>query len=313
MRLDAYLAKAAPGVTQKAAGVLIRDGSVSVSDVVTTDPSYQVILGAGETVRIKGRAEPLREPFHRLLLMNKPAGYVCERPRGSEGWLEARGRLKEAPVATSDALPPDVYRLLSDKVCHPSLGVFGRLDRDTTGALLIGSDGGLQTLLTHPSSNIKKVYTAQLDPKFPLSPTAVHDFDKGVILSNNMVCEPAQLEVLEVQPLPDTDKSCKGIACMETTYGGTPTKVRVTLHEGKYHQVKRMLAAVGACVAQLHRQSIGSGAISVDGLPLAGVREVTPSELRSVSNLLPAELRGNQQRRGERGTSKKQRTHSDNL
>lgn len=301
MRLDQYVAAATKNVSQKAARDIIRAGRLTVDGLVVTDESFQTLLGIGCSVRLAdrdavGNSVELKEPFHRLLIMNKPSGYVCERPRGCKEWRESRGLQKEA-ISEADLLErqahhPHLYELIPVALQHPSLGTFGRLDLDTTGLILLGSDGGLQTLLTHPSSNIQKTYIAQLDPAHRLSATAADEFAAGICLSDGTKCEVARLDVLETA---DGDDETKGCA----------TLVRVTLHEGKYHQVKRMLGAAGACVAALHRESIGDGAINVKGMAVGDVRAATLEQMLAVKELLPStlELRCNEKRKGVPGTA----------
>merc|ERR1719198_93556 len=155
----------------------------------------------------------------------------------------------QSSVSSKASAHKSVYDCLPKEFDHPKLGVFGRLDIDTTGVLLLGTDGGLQSLITHPASKVTKAYIATLDPhcKDVFSPTAVDEFAHGVRLADGTVCEPAVLEVLETQSVPDGQDEL-------AAHGGrleTPVSVRVRLHEGKYHQVKRMLGAVGGCVKSL--------------------------------------------------------------
>ena len=117
------------------------------------------------------------------------------------------------------------------------------------------------------------------------SRTAAHQFAEGVILADGTRCEPAELEILEPLDTPDR-----------------PTLVRVKLHEGKFHQVKKMLGAVGGCVVALHREAVGS--LSLGDLPVGQTRNATAAEMEVIGAMLPpdAALRGNSQRRGVPGT-----------
>ena len=112
----------------------------------------------------------------------------------------------------------------------------------------MGTDGGVQSLLMHPSCGCQKSYLAHLRTDrgdLRLSATAAEEFAAGVTLADGSKCRAASLQVLQTVADPD---------------GGAepfPSLVRVTLVEGRYHQVKRMLAVCGGAVAALHRERIG--------------------------------------------------------
>ena len=141
---------------------LIRDRRVRVQPLglCPTNPSFQVVLGAevielsevGDGPTDSIAAMPVARPFHSLIVMNKPPGYNCERPRSRQ----PRQRQQKQGPRDSHC----VYDLVPSSLAHASLGTFGRLDKDTTGLLLLGSDGGLQALMTHPSSGLCKKYVA---------------------------------------------------------------------------------------------------------------------------------------------------------
>lgn len=133
------------------------------------------------------------------------------------------------------------------------LFAIGRLDKDTEGLLLVTDDGPLSHALSSPSRHVEKEYVAQIDGS--LCPDAAERFRKGIALKDGTVCRPARLEVL----------------------GGTPVTVRVTLCEGKYHQVKRMIAAAGAVVTHLRRERVGP--LTLDSaLPPGCYRALTEEE-----------------------------------
>ena len=111
----------------------------------------------------------------------------------------------------------------------------GRLDKDTEGLLLITDDGALSHALMSPNRHVEKEYEAVVDGV--LAADAVLRFEKGMTLRDGTECKPAKLEILETEP---------------------ELRVRVTLKEGKYHQVKRMFAARGKPVIYLKRMAIGS-------------------------------------------------------
>lgn len=276
MRLDALLAQEL-GVKKAAAEELIREGRVAicVDGRPVTSPAFQVLLGGVDTVTVDGRELHLAtgsRHFHRILLLHKPPGVVCTRSsqaRGGDGKAHHR----------------DIYSAVPPKLRHRSLCTFGRLDRDTTGLYLLGTDGGLQALLLHPATKLPKTYLAGLDPHYPLSEDAVRRFREGLVLANGHRCEPSAMEVLE-----------RGFAHDDVDAhidGRLPpaTLVRVTVNEGKYHQVKKMIGCCGGFVASLHRQSLGS--LILDPLELleGECRHLTPRELRLLKEGLPFHTR----------------------
>ena len=115
---------------------------------------------------------------------------------------------------------------------YPGLFPIGRLDADTTGLLLFSTDGELGNALLHPSKHVPKTYLARLSK--PLEESAADQLRSGVMLDDGPT-QPAEVAF--------ADKSCK--------------LVRITIREGRYHQVKRMFEAVGDPVASLHRESFG--------------------------------------------------------
>lgn len=135
------------------------------------------------------------------------------------------------------------------------LFAIGRLDKDTEGLLLITDDGALSHALMAPGRHVQKLYEAVCDGA--LAPDAETRFREGLTLGDGTVCRPATLEVVQAAPA---------------------LTVRVALCEGKYHQVKRMLKAVGAEVAALKRLSIG--ALTLDRTLAPGAyRPLTDAEV----------------------------------
>ena len=158
--------------------------------------------------------------------------------------------------ATEDPRQPTVLCLLPER--YRRLGLFpaGRLDKDTEGLLLLTNDGPLAHRLLSPRYHVDKVYYLEVDGV--LEPSDCRAVEQGMELADGTVCRPARLEVLAQQ----TER----------------TQVRVTLREGKYHQVKRMIAAVGGTVVQLRRVQLGG--LTLDpALPAGAFRELTEAEL----------------------------------
>ena len=135
-------------------------------------------------------------------------------------------------TATEDRRQETVLDLLSPELRHRGLSPVGRLDKDTEGLLLLTNDGELAHRLLAPKSHVDKVYYARLDK--PLGPEDRAAYARGITLEDGLVCLPAGLEIL-----------------------GDGREVLVTLHEGKFHQIKRMVASRGAAVCYLKRLSMG--------------------------------------------------------
>ena len=171
------------------------------------------------------------------MLLHKPAG------------LLTAARDKKQPTVM-DLLPP-VYGAIG---CMP----VGRLDKDTTGLLLLTTDGELNHRLLAPGRHVDKTYLAVTDGE--LNSGHIAAFKAGLVLSD-FTAAPAQLEIIESTPH-------RSVA-------------RVTVHEGKFHQIKRMFEAIGQTVIQLHRESFGP--LVLDDDPALGCwRELTADELHAI-------------------------------
>ena len=134
----------------------------------------------------------------------------------------------------------------------------GRLDKDTEGLLIVTDDGALSHALMSPARHVAKVYEAVIEGE--LARDTAERFRQGLTLRDGTVCLPARLDILP---------------------GDGETRVRVTLREGKYHQVKRMVAAVGATVVRLRRVKLG-GLVLDPALPAGAFRELTEQELEQL-------------------------------
>ncbi|MBX3740855.1 MAG: rRNA pseudouridine synthase [Akkermansiaceae bacterium] len=207
MKLVKLLANLGYG-SRKEVQRLIRTGAVTDTD--------GRVLGESEVPghnRILFRGEPLDPPAPLTILLNKPDGYTCS---------------AEDPGST-------IYDLLPERFAHrnPGLNPIGRLDKDTTGLLLMTDDGKLLHKIIHPKSNCLKVYRATLDR--PLEGHEAEIFASGELMLNS-----------ETKPLLPAKLEVTG-----------EKEALITLHEGRYHQVRRMFAAVGNHVLELERISIG--------------------------------------------------------
>jgi len=194
--------------SRKEVTAMFRDGRIADADgrVLSIDDTVEA-----SRLRIDG-APPDPAPGFTLML-HKPAGYTCS--------------TQDAGALVYDLLPPR-FRLRS-----PTLATVGRLDRDTTGLLLMTDDGALLHRIVSPRSHLQKVYEATLARDLRGDEGAI--FASGTLLleSERMPLAPATLDVLG------------------------PRLARLTITEGRYHQVRRMFAAVGNHVEQLHRSRVG--------------------------------------------------------
>jgi pseudouridine synthase len=266
----------APRTSLKEAQRRVRAGEFSIGGEVTYEPKQQLIPGiASEAVSLTVGGESVSCGSHTFLLMNKPVGYVCQRH----------------PVE------PTVYNLIPPALRRDDLVCVGRLDRDTTGTLLFGTDGGLQSMLLFPTSRLWKRYTAELDPStVPLRADAVEAFEAGLVLDDDGTrCASAKLELSRSTP-------CE--------LGGPSTTVHVSLHEGFFHQVKRMLKQVGGLVTALHRDTFGS--LDASGLAPGEMRPLTLAELEALAEMMPvdrvAQRENNEWERQSQPAPKRQRS-----
>ena len=175
--------------------------------------------------------EPLAYRRFRSFVMDKPAGVV---------------------TATEDSVQTTVLDLLPTELRRLGLFPVGRLDKDTTGLLLLTNDGELAHRVISPKSDVPKRYRALVEGR--PDEEDVRAFREGLTLSDGTRCLPAKLEI-------DGSDVCY-----------------VTLREGKYHQVKRMLAARGKPVRQLRRLSVGGLTVGETPEP-GGLRELTEADL----------------------------------
>ncbi len=188
---------------------LCRDGRVTLRDGTVLRQAATKV--APRDVLLDG--SPLPYPEGLFILLHKPLGYVCSHD-ANEGDL--------------------VYDLLpaSWRNRRPSVSTIGRLDKDTSGVLLLTDDGQAAHRLASPASHVEKSYLATVD--HPLDPSLTARFAEGIALRGERTpCAPAAFEML------------------------SETQARVTVCEGRYHMVRRMLAACGWKVTALHRERFG--------------------------------------------------------
>ncbi len=221
MRLNAYLARAGVA-SRRGADELIKAGRVTVNGQTG---QLNTFVESRDRVHVNGHLVELQPLAY--VLLHKPAGVV------------------------TTAHDPQGRRTVVDLVEHPSRVVpVGRLDADTTGALLLTNDGELAHRLAHPRYEVEKVYEAEVEGE--PSEAALEQLRSGLELDDGPTA-PAQVRRLG------------------------PARVEVSLHEGRNHQVKRMLAAVGHPVTRLHRSRYAG--LTLEGLGPGEFRELTGAEV----------------------------------
>lgn len=231
MRLDKFLSKATE-LSRKDCKKILHAGEVTVNGEVVKDSSLH-IDEVGDDIEWAG--EPLSVAMgNRYLLLYKPEGFECTL------------KPKEWPIVTD----------LIDVPQLASLRIAGRLDVNTTGALLLSDDGGFLHRVTSPKHHVAKVYELTLAE--PMTETqqafAIQELAKGIMLEDEYdKTKPAELSFSDA------------------------THAKLVLTEGKYHQVKRMMGYFGNKVIELHRASIGN--ITLAGLEKGESRFLTAEEI----------------------------------
>ena len=209
---------------------LIRSGRVSVDGETLRRPEAK----AAEDAAVFVDGEEVNCSLCRYFMLNKPAGVLS---------------------ATDDRSQPTVLDLLPREIRALGLFPVGRLDKDTTGLLLLTNDGDFAHRVISPKHGVVKTYLAVTAS--PVDAEDVRAFREGITLSDGTRCLPAVLEPLD------------GCRC------------RVLVSEGKYHQVKRMLAACGKPCTALERTAVGALELDPE-LPRGGWRELRQFEKQLV-------------------------------
>lgn len=231
-RIDKWIASTTT-LSRKEVKALLRQKRVTVNGVTVTDGGFQTDAEQ-DAVAVDG--VPFSIKPHIYIMLNKPTGIVS-----------ASRSQKEKTVV--DLVPPQLQRN----------GLFpaGRLDKDTTGFVLITDDGDFAHRILSPKNHIQKTYIAHLEK--PISSTEIAILKQGVVLRDGTQLLPASVDII----------------------GEDMQTVQIRICEGKYHQIKRMLAAVGNRVTALRRTHMG--ALPLDAaLPPGACREITPEELNKI-------------------------------
>ncbi len=178
---------------------------------------------------------------HLYIMLNKPSGVVC---------------------AVRDRITPTVMELLPPELRRPGLFPAGRLDKDSVGFVLLTDDGELAHKMLSPVSHVPKKYFVRLEKPVPESVCEL--FESGMTIDGNEKCLPAELEICNY------DSNCEhNMECI------------VTLHEGKYHQIKRMFETTDNTVVYLKRIAIG-GVTLDDKLSEGEARLLEENEIKSL-------------------------------
>ena len=236
LRLDRLLANLGYGSRREVQG-LVHAGLVVLDGETLEDADQRVAVTADLSERMTIRGRRLDPPPGVVLMLNKPLGITCSH--------------KEAG--------PLVYSLLPERWRRrdPAISTVGRLDKETSGLLLMTDDGGLLHRIISPKNHVPKRYLATLAR--PLAGTEAEIFASGTLLleGEEKPLQPAELEAV------------------------SPTSAVVTVHEGRYHQVRRMFAAVGNHVEALHRERIGALSLPEDLEP-GQYRILGPAEIAAI-------------------------------
>jgi len=169
--------------------------------------------------------------------------YLLNKPKG---YVTTLSDPQQRPIVTS---------LIRD--CQARLFPVGRLDLDTEGALILTNDGDLAQRIQHPSNETRKTYEALVSGR--PAPDSIAQLERGILLEEKLTA-PAKLAVLASK--------------------GTNTLIRITLHEGRKRQVKKMFSAIGHPVLSLRR--VAYGKLGLGNLPVGGYRRLYPPDLKKI-------------------------------
>ncbi|MBU2167410.1 MAG: pseudouridine synthase [Alphaproteobacteria bacterium] len=213
---------------------MAKAGGIVLDGADLTDVSKRIALAPDLPTRMEIDGEPLDPLPGLVMMMHKPLGMTCSH--------------KEDGALVFDLLPGRWRQR------DPAISTVGRLDKQTTGLLLLTDDGALLHRIISPKRHVAKVYRATLARPLDGSEAALFASGELVLEGEDKPLSPAILEVI------------------------TPTEATLTVTEGRYHQVRRMFAAVGNHVEALHRERVGALTLP-DDLPPGEWRLLTPEEV----------------------------------
>ncbi|MYU57458.1 rRNA pseudouridine synthase [Lactobacillus salivarius] len=237
MRLDKFLSQTGK-FTRAEAKKVIKSKRVRLNGEVVKDGK----------IKINEDSDKIFLDGELLALNNKEVYYMLNKPVG-------------VVSATKDDKDKTVIDLIDSPGRKEDLFPVGRLDKETTGLLIITNDGKFAHNIISPKKHIPKTYEAVVTGK--ISEKEVKIFSQGMELANGDKLQPAHLDVISYSKKDDT------------------SKVRVIIHEGKYHQVRRMFGAVSQRVLELDRVKIGLLELD-DTLERGEYRELTEKELNLI-------------------------------
>lgn len=241
MRLDRFLANSGIG-TRKEVKEILKKRKIKVNDVIIIDGSAHI--NENTDIIMYGEKEISYRPFV-YIMMNKPNGVIS---------------------ATEDKEHRTVIDLLGEEYRTYNIFPVGRLDIDTEGLLLLTNDGQMAHNLLSPKKEVNKKYYVEV--RDPVLKIDIEKLEKGILLEENFVTKDSKVEVIENSK----------ISIDKTNGQRNPSKVFITITEGKYHQVKRMFKAVGNKVIYLKRIEMGS--LKLDPTLNPGkYRELTQKEI----------------------------------
>ena len=237
MRLDRLLAQ--EKVSRKAMKQALLKKEILVDDCPARSLAQNVDTGLQKLV-FQGRQ--IQGYEHNYLMLHKPNGVVTA------------SKDKKLPTVM-DLLPPDIQ---SDQ-----LYAVGRLDRDTTGLLLLTDNGPLGFQLLHPQYHVDKTYQVKVNGL--ITPDHIQSFKEGIVFLDGTLCKPAKLEILSASP--------------------TESHASITISEGKFHQVKKMFLSVGVKVTALKRVQFGDFTLNSE-LSEGQYRPLNQEELEMIKKYL---------------------------
>ena len=221
--------------------VLLKKGKITVDGIIIKDGRFQVDKNSNG-IAFEGKNLRYQEYFYYLL--NKPQGVVS---------------------ATKDNLDKTVVQLLTKEDYRDDIFPVGRLDKNTEGLLILTNDGALGHDLTQPKKHVEKEYFAQIDGK--VTPETITQFAAGLTLKNGEKVKPGELIIEKISP--------------SDTQSGTMSEIRIVIHEGKFHQVKRMFEAVNMYVLHLKRIRMGNLQLDTD-LAMGDYRKLSEIEIENL-------------------------------
>lgn len=237
MRLDKLLAQ--EKISRKAMKQALLKKEILVDGLPATSLSQNVDTGLQELI-FKDRK--IQGYEHTYLMLHKPNGVV---------------------TASKDKTFPTVMDLLPQHLQSDRLYAIGRLDRDTTGLLILTDNGPLGFQLLHPQYHVDKTY--QVEVNGPLTPNHIQKFKDGIVFLDGTVCKPAQLKILASSP--------------------GHSRATITISEGKFHQVKKMFLSIGVKVTALKRIQFGDFTLDSD-LAEGQCRPLNQEEMKIIKNYL---------------------------